>query len=295
MKIPEKTPIINDIRLENTNLCGYKCFFCPREKMNRPKGIQPIEDFLLVLDRVDEWLKKPYQDNFYLHGYGDPFIDKILPEKVRVITNRWPKSKTSFVTTLGYNVSDEYLEALVKNGLNRLMVSFYGSTPESYEWHTTTGKYEVAYGNLMKIIEIKKRLSSKLKIDVWTYMGGSGKIPELNKGDLEKNLTNLGVNVFFAQLHNFGDGRNYKPSEKKLCHRAIFRNILQITWDLNVHACCMDYNASQVFGNLRTNSIKEILENEKSKEFLKVQCENGSDIYSICKNCNSRTMLDKTT
>jgi len=45
-------PIFKQIRIENTNLCAYKCIMCPREKLTRASGIMPLEDLAQVLDRI---------------------------------------------------------------------------------------------------------------------------------------------------------------------------------------------------------------------------------------------------
>ena len=47
---PLNLPILSDIRIETTNACGYRCVFCPREKMTRKIGSMSENDFSLVLN-----------------------------------------------------------------------------------------------------------------------------------------------------------------------------------------------------------------------------------------------------
>ncbi len=48
----------SQIRIENTNLCTYKCLMCPREKMKRKKGIMSFDNFKYILDSYDSFEKE---------------------------------------------------------------------------------------------------------------------------------------------------------------------------------------------------------------------------------------------
>ena len=52
--------------------------------------------------------------------------------------------------------------------------------------------------------------------------------------------------------------------------------------------CCFDYNADIVFGDLRTQSIKEIYESEEYRNFLDAHRKGDLDAYPLCKNCDQR-------
>lgn len=292
MKIPIPTglPIIDQVRIENTNSCGYKCTFCPREKMDRKQGIQTVEDFALVLDRVEEYIGKKYEGPLHLHGYGEPLLDKHLPAKIKLSHKKWPNANAEIISTLGYNLSEEYLKSLVDAGLNKIIVSFYGSDKSTYNGYAGSDRFDTAYKNLKFLCEYSKTKTQKMKIQVQTYISGLNyTIDQPNKKTFVEEISKLGVVVHNAWLHNYGDGRNFLKSKKLLCERAIKRNILQVTWDLNVIPCCFDYNAEEKLGNLRTMSLKEIFMAEKSMNFLADHCNENVDKYRICANCTMRS------
>lgn len=252
-----------------------------------------MDDFKIVLDRIAEYhVGKEYTGPIHLHGYGEPLLDKNLPEKVKLAKLRYPKSPSHIVTTLGHNVSDEYLEQLVSNGLRSMSVSFFGSVPDTYQFHTKTGDYYLAYRNLLKIIEAKEKINKKFGIMVKTSLSGLKTPKDSATEAFNAMLTSLGVRVMSFPLHNYGDGRNYKKSRKLLCRTLIKRNVLQVTWDMKVIPCCYDYNAELVYGDLRTHSIKQIFESDQMQGYLKNHCEGNADIYSPCKNCTDRNMRD---
>jgi MoaA/NifB/PqqE/SkfB family radical SAM enzyme len=295
MKIPTGHPTLREVRIENTNLCGFDCFFCPREKMSRKKGVQSISDFNLALDRVEEYTGGLYEKSVHLHGYGEPLLDKNFAQKVKTVSTRWPKAESYIVTTLGYKLADGFLQSLIDNGLKKLNVSFYGSTPESYKFHTTTDSFQFAYDNLMKLVELNDANGNKMKITVKTELKGLKNSPlQPNKEEFNQKLKSMNVVVIenFA-LHNYGDGRLYNTNpQKNLCSVAVKRDILQVTWDLNVIPCCFDYNAAEILGNIRNSTIKEVLDSEKSQTFLSDHCSGKGDNYGICKMCTQRYLKD---
>ena len=288
--VPKKLPVLKEVRIENTNACGYKCVFCPREKMDRKQGVQSINDFVLALDRVEEYVGGKYNKVVYLHGYGEPLLDKNLIQKAKICRERWPDAKSAIITTLGYKLQPSYIEELISAGLYEIFVSFYGSDSKSYMEHAAVDRFDLAFDNLKLLSEYKRKTSSPTIIKVKKRMYGfkeASKQPNRKKflEELQK-LDNIEISGM--RIHNYGNGRNYVQSEKLLCGRAIKRNLLQIDWDMNIIPCCFDYNSDEKWGNLRTHSIKEIFMNEKSSKFVKDHCEENADVYSICKNCTMR-------
>jgi MoaA/NifB/PqqE/SkfB family radical SAM enzyme len=279
-----------EIRIENTNRCGYSCVFCPREKMDRPQDIMPIEDLGLVMERVAEY-HPDYQNWFHLHGYGEPLLDKYLPEKIIIAKSMFPRSKTLIITTLGVNVDQDYLSALIHNGLDIINVSFYASTRDEYKAVTGTAMFETALKNLIVIGKVVKSAPS-CKVIVSASMSGNAELAGVRSKSatwLQALIDSYGFEVRSPKLHNYGSGRDYNATDNQgLC--SVFnggrRNILQITWDLNVKPCCFDFNASMKLGNLRRQSIAEILSGEPYRALARAQMSGDLSQYPVCANCD---------
>jgi hypothetical protein len=280
-----------EIRVENTNRCGYSCVFCPREKMDRPQDIMPMEDLGLVMERVAEY-HPTYQNWFHLHGYGEPLLDKYLPEKIVIAKSMFPQSKTLIVTTLGVSVDQDYLSALVHNGLDVIHVSFYASTRDEYKAVTGTSMFDTALKNLIVLAKIVKSVPS-CRVIVSASMSGSTQqagIQSRSATWLQALIDSHGFEVRSPKLHNYGIGRTYNPIENGQGLCSVFnggrRNILQITWDLNVKPCCFDFNASMKLGNLRSQSIAEILNGEPYRALALAQMTGDLSNYPVCANCD---------
>ena len=108
---------------------------------------------------------------------------------------------------------------------------------------------------------------------------------------LQSLFDTSGFEVWSPELHNSGIGRAYNPPDAQvLC--SVFngrrRNILQISWDLNVQPCTFDFNASMKLGNLRTQSIAEILNGEPYRALALAQSTGDLSRYPVCANCDRK-------
>lgn len=280
-----------EIRIENTNRCGYSCVFCPREKMDRPQDIMPMDDFGLVMQRIGDY-HPDYQNWFHLHGFGEPLLDKYLPEKIVIAKAMFPKAKTFLVTTLGVSVGEDYLRALINNGLDMMTVSFYASEREKYKAVTGTSMFDTALKNLITVGNIVKSLPRYMNVTVTGDMEGiADKVGVESRSApwLKKLMENYGFNFFYPKVHNYGSGRAYNPADLQgLCtvFNGARRNILQITWDLNVKPCTFDFNASMKLGNLRMQGIAEIFNEKPYRELALAQATNDLSRYPACANCD---------
>lgn len=274
-----------EIHIENTNSCGYKCIMCPRDKQTRKIGFMSLEDLSLILDRIGS-----FEGNFHLHGFGEPLLDRKLPSKIRLVKDKFPKCHTMIFSTLGVTQSPEYFQNLVESGLDILFVSFYGFTKEQYQGIHGFNGFEKAKQNLETL--------SRFKLNVFVRVPAQKVFSSLpiydERAALIHWIQELGIKVGeLPALHNYGDGRNYNAPNERMCpvvngHR---KNLLNITWDLNVIPCCFDYNASIPFGNLRIQSLEEIFSSPAYLQFLISHQTGDLSSYPICQNCEKLDYL----
>lgn len=276
----------DQIRIENTNACGYHCQMCPREKLTRSIGHMSLKDFEHLIAKFPG-----YQGQFHLHGYGEPLLDRLLGEKLTSLKALLPKSSAHLISTLGVRVKDDYFETLLAAGLDTFMISLYGYTPKTYkELHGFDG-YERVRHNL-RLLSKAKAAHPKHKAYVkLMHEGISSSLPvagEKPRLEFEAFLRTLDFDIgYLPNLHNYGDGRNYNEPSTKPCPvlSGDRQRNLQITWDLNVVPCCFDYNSSIIFGNLRTQTLEEIFNSPPYLQFLlSHKITNGND-FAICRTC----------
>ncbi len=271
-----------EIHIENTNCCLYKCKMCPRDKLSRKLGVMSVEDFKLVLQRL-EYLEQ-FEGTFHLHGFGEALLDQNLFEKIKLLKKKFPKSKAQIISTLGVKLKNDYFLKLIDAGLDALMVSLYGFTKKTYqEIHGYDG-FEIVKQNLLLLSQAQKK-SNFFQVFIKSSPDLSLKPGKDFFAFLKKLEFDVGKSYAF---HNFGDGRKYNaPNLKALCPvvGGIRKQILNITWDLNVIPCCYDYNSTICFGNLKKESLEQVFANEKYFNFLLRHKLGDLAAYPICQNC----------
>lgn len=283
-------PDFHQIRIENTDHCGHRCFFCPREKLTRPMGTMSVADFRLLLGRLSEAIPH-YDREVHLHGYGEPLLDRSLPEKIRLTREVWPASGPWLTTTLGVRVSEEYLRALIANGLRYLRVSVYGSTRESYRAIHGVDMHDVTLRNYDTILRLAAQERTDLEIVTKdSFVDIDERVAAATPGAAPGKADGPKI------LHNFGDGRAYNPP--KLTSRTACSviggwraGIMVITWDLKVIPCSFDYDATVVFGDLRRQSLAEVFASPARQAFLDAHRSGCGSGYGICANCDAGPFL----
>ena len=276
----DKVPKFTQLRIETSNICEYNCFMCPRRKMTRKLGIMTLDDLRFIVDCFD-YIK--YDLDFHLHGYGESLICDDLPERCKLITARKPNFTPFIISTLGCKRDRKWLESLFENGLSKVIVSLYGYDLQTYKNVHGVDKFDLVKENLEFIVYLQNRYHFELTVQLDQFEKNyplpqdytHGKVERL-RTDFTKYLKDIGVRRITAgTLHNFGDGfENLSTTtlKKKVPCSIIWGNRRQhisISWDLNVHPCCYDYNCSVIWGNLRKNTLEEIYKSFQRISFIK--------------------------
>lgn len=288
VEVPVHPLRFEQVRIENTAHCGYRCFFCPREKLTRPLGFMPLEDLLLVLNRVGT-----HRGRVDLHGFGEPLLDAELPLKVAAVLQRWPDAVPTIYSTLGATVPRSRIHDLVRAGIAHIEVSFYGTESRSYAEAHGVDRFEVARRNLELLTRARAEIGSKLRIVVRDFPSHEEIKQPGTSGDavraLHEWMLSIGVDAVRQRaLHNFGAGRDYNaPGAKKPCSViwGLRYRILQVTWDLDVIPCCFDFDSSIRLGNLRRQTLEDIFASEAYRRFYRAHALNRLADYPTCASC----------
>ncbi|MCX6990585.1 MAG: SPASM domain-containing protein [Chlamydiae bacterium] len=283
-------PLFQEVHIENTNSCGYKCVMCPRESQTRRIGFMPLEDFSFLLERIG-----PFQGVFHLHGFGEPLLDRQLIQKVQELKEKSPSSLGMIFSTLGVRIAEDYFEKLLAAGLDLMVISLYGFASGEYKKIHGYDGFELVKRNLQLLSKAMKqhpKFKANLKIPSSAISSILPIAEASEKVDFCRWVEKLGFAIGeWDYVHNYSDGRNYNlPDITKICPviSGKRKNILNITWDLNVIPCCYDYNATISFGNLRKQSLEEIFASPEYLAFVIAHQTGSISAYPVCQNCEKR-------
>ena len=139
--------------IEPTSFCNLRCPACPTGLRLSLRPAKKIEwDFYKsVIDEIGDYLLR-----LYMYNWGEPLLHQQTPEFIQ-----YAKSKNIEVilsSNLSQKLTDNYIERLVKSGLDQLIVGLDGATEETYKKYRRGGNYSLVKQNLSRIQSVKSKL-----------------------------------------------------------------------------------------------------------------------------------------
>lgn len=295
----DKNPTIFNI--ETTNYCNMKCVFCARTIYMERKNIW-IDDNLFedLLDKVkvhknqdiDDfsiWLKnntnfdpeERSENGFYfsvvsrcliLHGYGEPFLDKFLIKRLDACKKR--NIPTYFSCTPATMTVEKATKAM-ESGLTVLKFSLDALDDENIK--SIRGKkanYEESVKKILELIKIKKEKGYKtLLVPCMIAINNDDKSKEMHK----KFIDFWRDKDVYAYVKS-QDNRWLFEQNKKLENKSHYsKQYCEYPWtsltvmaEGNVVPCTQISNNEIVLGNVNEQSLEEIWNSEKYKNFRKM-------------------------
>lgn len=262
--------------------------------------------FYRILDQVKE---HTHTMQFYFQG--EPLLNKQLPEMIAMAHQ---VGLYTIVSTNAQALSRSIAEALVKSGLNRIIVSIDGFSEESYVAYRVGGNLHKALEGLQHLANAKAEYHSRIRIELQVLRLRSN---EHEWGWIKKNYKKLGAThlVFkTAQLYNFEHGHPLMPTDERYSrykktadgtyvhkssslhstpytiHRAFGALCLRlwsgcvITTSGDVLPCCYDKNHSHALGNITIYTLSAIFHSNKANTLRKHILKGNRP--EMCKNCN---------
>lgn len=156
------------LKIESTNVCNQRCPFCldrDRSKIDedgRGFGKMHLDCFKRIVD-----IMAPTTLRLNLYGSGEPVLYPDIYEMIRYAADR------NVGVTISANLSvfkPENAEKLVLSGLEHLIVSCHGASPETYEKYNVGGDFHRTQENLRAICDAKKRLGRRLPFVDWQFL-----------------------------------------------------------------------------------------------------------------------------
>jgi hypothetical protein len=278
-------PLPSMMMIENTNLCNAECVMCPRELLSRKRGFMDLGLFEKLIREVSGLKRKPVT---HLHGFGEPMLDKLLPERIRLA--KAYGIKHTYIVSNASLLSSETSRKIIDAGLDKMKISFYGTDEESYNTTMKRLDFEVTFQNIKDFLRIRKEMKRRHPRLILQYLPTEANHARTNEfRALWEPLIDekAGDCLNVTALHNYGGGRGYNQMGKKIVSVCYFPwTSMSVLWDGRVVTCCMDSNGVQVLGDLNSQTVKEVWTGpaltDVRDDFRKLQY----DAYPVCRSCD---------
>lgn len=156
--------IFDTVEIETLTICNRQCDYCPNKNYPRPKAYMPTELFKKIVDQLAE-IK--FSDKFHPHFYGEPLLDKRLPELIAYTRKKLPLAKIVIFTS-GDFLTKEMFDKLIQAGASGFFVSQHDD------------EMSLTMKNLFK------QLNNKEREKILYRILKDGDIPLTNRGGLVK-------------------------------------------------------------------------------------------------------------
>jgi radical SAM protein with 4Fe4S-binding SPASM domain len=287
------------ISFEPTTSCNLRCPECPSgmRSFTRPTGMLQKDFFQETIDDISK-------DLLYLIFYfqGEPFLNRNFLEMVRYANQKGLYTATS---TNAHYLTDKIAKETVESGLDRLIISIDGTTQDVYQQYRVGGRLDKVIEGAKNIVKWKRELKSKTPFVFFQFL--VVKPNEHQIEDIKQLAKEVGVDqVRFktAQVYDYeNDPHQLIPLNEKYsrykkdktgkmkiksglnnhCWKLWHANV--ITFDGLVVPCCFDKDATHQLGNLKTQSFKEVWNNDNYRQFRSELMTSRKNI-DICANCS---------
>lgn len=264
---------------ESNNLCNARCIMCPYPQMKRRKTKL---DFNLFKKGVNEALKYFNPRQFALSGFGEPLLNRDIVDRISYI-KEISNVPVKFFTNASL-LNENLARRLVKVGLDEMNVSINSASERNYK-KIMGLDYKNTAENIKNLVNEKKKI----------------KKPIINISMMKINENKKEVKKFIREWINLVDSVVVREPEnwsglKKIKHKSNFKIAYPCTYPFNtidvlsngdVVPCCRDFEGREVFGNIKNQTLLEIWNGKKYKEFRKKHLEYKFKELKICKDCDT--------
>lgn len=289
--------------IETTNLCNMSCIMCQRTTDFKQKlsnmddetyetimeQIKPQKEteFRKWQNFVNNHLREmngiPSENNFYyevvsktitLHGFGEPLLDKKLPERISAMSK---KSIPSYFSCNPCNIKLDFIKQLfsARTGYIKFAIDSLDDD-EAKKIRGERADFTSSYQKVLEVLELKQQMKADTVILV-TMLDFSGdgakraKFLDIWKDKdvyaYVKSLDNKWLIEKKAEVEIKGENKSHY--KKQYCDFAW--TSITILADGSVVPCTQDINGTWVFGNVKDQSLRDIWNSDKYLEFRRLQ------------------------
>jgi len=199
-QVEQKLKLPKVLYIETTNRCNLRCKGCILYRGNwEPDRDISLAEVIRITDQL------PDLEQVYLHGIGEPLLNKELPEIIGHLKRR---SVYVLFNSNGILLNSQRQQSLIAAGLDELRISLDAASSKGYEKIRNSNAFENVVENLKSFVVLQKRRRiSSPQLSLW-FLGTRDNIAEL-PGFIALGA-DIGIeDVYLQRLVFFQDDEGY--------------------------------------------------------------------------------------
>jgi len=260
--------------IETTNRCNLNCPYCmvgvhndllekhgsaSHDLMRREMGQMGEDTFNDIVASLTCFGIR----EVFLHFQGEPLLNPRTTEFAKILKD---EGLIVNIFTNGLAFNDETIQRISEVEINKIRFSIDGASKETYEMNRVGGDYHKVIDILKKVCDAHRTKKTHIE---WQFVAMRNNEHEIEKA---KSLSeNIGANFVLKGFRETDpvlrtiDPRYHAKYLKKPC-KDIYRQV-GIYWNGDVVPCCYDTDGSEIMGNLSQNTLEEIWNSQKFRQF----------------------------
>jgi len=201
--------------IEISDTCNLRCPVCQmgKGKCIQRKNLMSLSNYIKLIEPI-----KDYVFQVSLYNWGEPFLNK----DIYGIIGHNTSQNIGTVVSSNLNVAIEP-ERLIRSGLEHLIISADGITQAVYERYRRGGRIEVVLDNLKRIVDVRRRLNSKIPYIEWQSLVSRWNEPHLE--EIKERALALGVDeVRFCNMNFYSEGNSHAAEREWLPKNPLYRD-----------------------------------------------------------------------
>jgi len=245
--------LLTTAQIEVTAHCNWGCKFCPVAVDRKPSATMPMSLFEEIIEKIS-----PYDTIRYVtfHFYNEPTLDRFFNERIAVLQEHGLLLR---LFTNATHLTENKIETLKRAGvLYALVVNLPALKEEDFLGLTQSKTHARTLRNIDAAIE------SELPVEI--VVNGLGEDLSRRVSELRKRYEVRGVPVNSTLLSDRAGtvaGR-YNQAIRiegplRGCAWPVNHAHFSVKGDMFI--CCNDYYQREIYGNIRSGSVHEIMTN----------------------------------
>ncbi len=277
-----------EFALELAAVCNLECVMCPVPTTIRPKELMKPELFHRVVDEIAD------ETGYVLlpQGFGETMLHPQWAELVGYAKERG--IGPIIMLTNGTVLTEKNVQRVLELGVEALIVSIDGTTPETYAALRVGGKLDKVEANVRRLIEARGEATTpKICMRIIRMKDTEDQIqaffdrwvPLLHPSD-EVRINEY--NDWAGKVDDFSvEGLDDNPNAGRGPCRMLWRN-LSVHADGKVSACCHDSEDELIVGDLAAGeTVREVWNGEKLDALRRIHREGRFAELPICQACKA--------
>jgi len=263
------------ITIEPYNVCNLRCVMCPYPKMKRAKELMSMELFKKIVSEA----KELGYTTVTLQMYSEPLLDPHIIERIKFVKSLGMKA--GFFTN-AMLLDGKMADALLDSGLDWIKFSVDAGSKEDYDKIRIGGDWERVKNNIISFQN--KRRERGLSTPRITVFMIRQKSNEKNIVSHKNFWSEWSDDVNISAVDNRADDKRSSDLHG-VAYPCFEPNHPTVLSNGRLVLCCLDYEGEMVLGDLKRQSLREIIESEGYRRVAGLHMSFRGDQIKMCKNC----------